>query len=261
MLDVQGLTVRYGARTVVDRVSFHVSEGQWLMLVGPNGAGKSTIVNAVSQGVPYAGEVQIGGRNAASYSPRALARRLGVLMQSQQVSYAFTVEEIVRLGRYAFAPSAFSASGGGDSEAVERALEAVGMRELRSRSVLRLSGGELQRAFLAQLLAQDPPLMLLDEPTNALDLPYQRAVFSLLTEWRQSPGRAIVSVVHDISLAAKYGTHALLLDGGKTIACGGIRDTLCEKNLARAYGMNVRAWMRELLSLWNEEAGGNTDGI
>ncbi len=261
MLDVQNLTVRYGDLTVVDGASFHVQAGQWLMIVGPNGAGKSTIINSISQGTPYGGAIRVAGEDIGTLRPSAIARKLGVLMQSHSVGYAYTVEEVVRLGRYAYAPSALHPRCKGDDSAVTDALIATGMEELRRQSVLQLSGGELQRTFLAQLFAQDPPLLLLDEPTNHLDLAYQQAVFALLTEWLKQPGRAIVSVVHDLSLAKKYGTHALLLNRGKTVACGAIRDTLTKENLMRAYGMDVYAWMQTLLSQWENGEERATDGV
>ena len=250
MLDVRDLTVRYGARTVVDRASFSVAGGQWLMLLGPNGAGKSTILSAISQGAPYSGSVSVCGLDARIVRPAALARRLGVLMQSHAVGYAFTVEEVVRLGRYAYAKGALSGRSAEDDAAVERALAETGLTALSGRSVLQLSGGELQRTFLAQLFAQNPSVLLLDEPTNNLDLVYQKQVFSQLSAWLQTPGRAIVSVVHDLSLALAYGTHALLLKGGVTVAYGAIGDVLTEENLARAYDMDVYAWMRMQLSQW-----------
>lgn len=261
MLDVRNLQVRYGARRVVNGVSFSVSEGQWLMLVGPNGAGKSTILNAISQGVPYGGEIKIGGMDARRYRPAQLSGRIGVLAQTHAVGYAFTVAEVVRLGRYAYAPSAFSGRSGDDEAAVERALAETGLTGLQGRSILQLSGGEVQRTFLAQLLAQDPEIMLLDEPTNNLDLVYQKQVFTLLSKWLRTPGRAIVSVVHDLSLALAYGTHALLLKDGDTLAYGAVSDVLTQENLLRAYDMDVAAWMRGQLGLWEKRREDSKDGL
>ena len=261
MLDVRNLSVRYGGLTVVDRVSFAVEPGRWLMLVGPNGAGKSTIVNAVSCGVPYTGEILLAGKSVLRYKPYELARRLGVLMQSHSVSYAYTVGEVVRLGRYAYAPSAFSPRCKEDAAAVDRAIAETGLTPLINQSVLQLSGGELQRVFLAQLFAQNPSLLLLDEPTNHLDLVYQKQTFALLSEWVRVPGRAIVSVVHDLSLAARYGTHALLLNRGKTVAYGEMADVLTRENLARAYDMDVFSWMQTLLKQWNTGEEGEAHGF
>ena len=250
MLTVQNITVRYGERSVVSDVSFTLSEGQWLMLVGPNGAGKSTLISAVAQSAPYAGHVELDGRDVRAFKSMELARLVGVLAQKHHAGYAFTVEEIVRLGRYAYRGGFLSARDGEEQQRVEAALKQTGMEALRQQSILSLSGGELQRAFLAQTFAQNPRILLLDEPANHLDLVYQKRVFSLLREWLAKPGRAVLSVVHDLSLARRYGTHALLLSGGHCVAQGELNDVLMPDKLAQVYDMDVYGWMRELLAQW-----------
>lgn len=250
MLEIRDLSVRYGQKTIVDRLSFSVQEGQWLMIVGPNGAGKSTALEAVTQAAPYTGSVLLDGQEVRRMKHTERARRMGVLMQKNFVGYSFTVEEVVRLGRYAHAPGVFSGHNGKDSAAVEEALELTGLTAQRAQSVLTLSGGELQRTFLAQVLAQQPRLLILDEPTNHLDLVYQKQVFSLIGRWLCEPGRAVVSVVHDLSLARAFGTDAVLLHHGKTVASGSVREVLRPENLDAVYDMDVAAWMRKLLSQW-----------
>lgn len=250
MLNVEHLSVRYGDLPVVDDVSFSVEAGEWLMLVGPNGAGKSTIVSALSGGAAYTGTVRLNGRDVKTLSPAARARDMGVLAQSHFVGYAFTVEEIVALGRYAYKRGAFSEGERGDGEKIDRALQSTGLLAQHSQSVLTLSGGELQRAFLAQVFAQEPRLLVLDEPTNHLDLKYQKQIFSLIAQWLQTPGRAVLSVVHDISLARAYGTRALLLNHGKVLAQGKMDEALNRDHLADAYDMDVYGWMTDMLSQW-----------
>ena len=252
LLEAKDLTVRYGALTILDKVSFSLEEGDWLMLVGPNGAGKSTVVNAVSQGAPYTGEVRCLGKDVRRCRAGELAKRLGVLSQTHTVGYAFTVESVVRLGRYAYSPGVFGGSRDEDDEAVRRALELTGMTAFAQQSVLTLSGGELQRTFLAQLFAQNPRVLILDEPTNHLDLVYQKQVFELIAGWLKTPGRAVVSVVHDLSLAKAYGTRALLLNHGKTVAQGTLEEVFTAKHLDAAYDMNVSEWMRTMLAQWPE---------
>lgn len=250
MLKAENVTVRYGARTVVQDLSFELKEGEWLMLVGPNGAGKSTLIEAIAGGVPYAGKITLAGRNIRAFRASELARRIGVLAQKNAVSYAYSVEEVVSLGRYAHA-SGFLASRDDDGgERVERALELTGLTELRRASVLTLSGGELQRTFLAQVFAQNPQILILDEPANHLDLIYQKHIFSLIETWLRQPGRAVVSVVHDLSLARKYGTHAVLMHRGQCAAQGKIGDVMTAEKLQAVYGMDVYGWMREMLGQW-----------
>jgi len=250
VLEVRDLRVRYGELTILDGVSFTLEDGQWLMVVGPNGAGKSTLVSAVSRGVDYTGQVLLNGVDTRKLRPAAMAREVGVLTQNHTVSYPFRVSEVVHLGRYAYFSGAFSAPGEEDEAKVERALEMTGMQPFKKQSVLKLSGGELQRTFLAQLFAQDPKLLLLDEPTNHLDLVYQKQIFTLIRDWIAGTGRSVLSVVHDLSLARAYGTHALLLHRGRLIASGRTDEVLSRENLESAYSMDVYAWMRDMLSQW-----------
>ena len=252
LLEAKDLTVRYGALTILDKVNFALEEGDWLMLVGPNGAGKSTVVNAVSQGAPYTGEVRCLGKDVRRCRAGELAKCIGVLSQTHTVGYAFTVESVVRLGRYAYSPGVFGGSRDEDDEAVRRALELTGMTAFARQSVLTLSGGELQRTFLAQLFAQNPRVLILDEPTNHLDLVYQKQVFELIANWLKTPGRAVVSVVHDLSLAKAYGTRAQLLNQGKTVSSGTVKEVFTPAHLNAAYDMNVSEWMRSMLSQWPE---------
>ena len=137
-----------------------------------------------------------------------------------------------------------------DSDKVEQALRMVGLWEMRRQSALTLSGGELQRAFLAQLFVQDPPLLLLDEPTSHLDFNYQIQTLELLDRWRQEEGRAIVSVMHDLSLARKFGSHALLLNKGVAHGFGPLEEILDDQHLNDVYGLDVRRFMKTLLEQW-----------
>lgn len=250
MLQAENVTVRFDGTTVVDRLSFTLEEGQWLMLAGPNGAGKSTLINAVSQGLPYEGRILLRCKDVRHYRIADLARNIGVLSQHHAVGYAYTVEEIVSLGRYAHRKGLF---GGRDSESdsqIEHALILTGMDTMRHRRMTELSGGEIQRTFLAQVFAQDPAILLLDEPANHLDLVYQKQIFSLISHWLAQPGRAVLSVVHDLSLARRYGTHAVLMQKGRCVAQGEIGEVLSADHLRQVYEMDVFGWMNELLGQW-----------
>lgn len=250
MLKGNHITVRYGEHTVVNDLSFSLQEGQWLMLVGPNGAGKSTLIEAISQGVPYTGSIKLEGRDIRRCKPARLAQKLGVLSQKNSVGYGYSVEEVVALGRYAYTSSFLSSRDDDGRNQVARALELTGLTSLRRTSVLNLSGGELQRTFLAQVFAQNPQVLILDEPANHLDLVYQKHIFSLIAQWLKEPGRAVMSVVHDLSLAKRYGTHAVLMNHGRCAAQGEIADVLTPENLCGVYDMDVYAWMHEMLEQW-----------
>ena len=253
MLEIRNLSVKYGTLTILDDVSFSVGNKQWVMIIGPNGAGKSTIVNAISRGTAYTGDILINGTDIKTCKASELARRFGILMQSSSVGYSFTVEEVVRLGRYVYSKGMLSNSSTEDDDKVEHALEMTGLTALRRQSILTLSGGERQRAFLAQILAQDPELLILDEPTNHLDLVYQKQTFELIKEWIEKSGRSVISVVHDLSLAKAYGTHALLLHNGRLVADGSTDEVLTRENLKSVYDMDVYGWMADMLSQWQGE--------
>ena len=251
LLEAEGITVKYGEQTVLKDVSLALDEGQWLMIAGQNGAGKSTLVNAISGAVPHAGSVFYRGQDVRHFKPRRLARCMGVLTQNHSLSYAFTVEEVVRLGRYPYSEGVFGKRGDGDEAMVAQALEQTGLTQLKHKSVLTLSGGELQRTFLAQLIAQNPQILILDEPSNNLDLVYQKQTFQLIAKWLKEEGRAAISISHDLSLAKAYGTHALLLEQGKTIAQGETEKVLTPENLHQAYSMDVYSWMQDMLGRWS----------
>ncbi len=250
MLKAEHLSVSYGSKQILRDVSFEVGKGRWLMIVGPNGAGKTTIINAVSQGVPYTGTVTYEGRDVRRMKSRELARCIGVLSQKHYVGYSFTTEEVIRLGRYSHRPGLFEGGRDESERLVKDAIEMTGMEPYLKQSVLTLSGGELQRAFLAQLFAQAPQMLLMHEPTNHLDLIYQKQVFALVREWIDRTGGAVVSVVHDLSLAKAYGTEALLLRSGEAVMQGSIAEVMTLQALQDVYGMDVYAWMREMYGQW-----------
>ena len=252
MLQVQNLSVCFGTHKIIDDLSFSLSEGSWLMIVGPNGAGKSTVLNAVMQGISYSGHIFVDGAELRKLPAASRARKIGVLSQNHYVNYDFTVEEIVRLGRFSYRKGLFDTRSDSDDDRIEQALALTGMAEKRSQTVTTLSGGELQRTFLAQVLAQDPQYLFLDEPTNHLDLIYQKEIFSLISEWLKTPGKAVCSVVHDLSLARKYGSDALLMHHGKAVAQGAAAEIFRPEPLNSVYQMDVGAWMRELLGEWED---------
>ena len=211
MLDVDRLSVRYGTKQIVDALSFSVSEGQWLMIAGPNGAGKSTALAAITQGTPYTGRVLFEGQNVRSMKPALRARAIGVLAQNHFVGYGFTVEEVVRLGRFAYAGGVFGRSREDDAGHVEQALTLTGLQDKRRQSVLTLSGGELQRTFLAQVLAQDPKLLLLDEPTNHLDMHATEWLEDYLLHFKGT----VLAISHDRWFLDKVAQRIIEIVNGK----------------------------------------------
>ncbi len=250
-LTVENLSVSLSGHPVLREVSFTARGGEWWMVTGPNGAGKTTLLRAIARTVAYAGETTLDGHSLRSMRRGALARELGVLSQIHGDAGGQTVEEIVRLGRYARRTGLLFPRDPGEGEAVEAALAAAGLTELRGRRMADLSGGERQRVYLAQVIAQDPRVLLLDEPVNHLDLRHQQQLFQLLRAWLGQGDRLLISVVHDLSLAKKYGTHALLLSEGCPLGAGPLQEVLTDEALNAAWQMDVAGWMRSLAAVWD----------
>ncbi|UNO42392.1 heme ABC transporter ATP-binding protein [Streptomyces sp. MST-110588] len=231
-----GLEVRLGDRTVLDGVELEVRTGEVLALVGPNGAGKSTLLAALAADLPAAaGEVRLDGRPVTDWRAPELARRRAVLPQSAAFSFPFTVEEVVRMGR---APWAGTGRAAQDDRAVAAAMAATEVDGFARRPLPALSGGERARVALARVLAQQVPLLLLDEPTAALDLRHQELVLRVCRE-RAAAGDAVVIVLHDLGLAAAYADRVAVLHDGRPAALGPPAEVFGEKLLTRVYRQPV----------------------
>ena len=215
--EARGLVVRLGGRAVLDGIDLAARAGRLTALVGPNGAGKSTLLAALAGDLaPAAGEVLVGGRDVAAWAPAELALRRSVLPQSATLAFPFPVGDVVRMGR---APWSGTPAQEADDEAVAWALAVTETSEFAARPFAELSGGERARVALARVLAQRAGLLLLDEPTAALDLRHQELVLRLARE-RAAAGDAVVVVLHDLGLAAAYADEVTVLDGGRVAASG-----------------------------------------
>ncbi|MGW1845708.1 heme ABC transporter ATP-binding protein [Streptomyces sp. NPDC001966] len=215
--EARGLRVRLGQRPVLDSIDLIARAGEVLALVGPNGAGKSTLLAALAADLPAErGEVRIDGRPVTGWSPAELALRRAVLPQSAALSFPFPVADVVRMGR---APWAGTERADEDDPAVASAMAATEVTEFAERPFSALSGGERARVALARVLAQRAPLLLLDEPTAALDLRHQELVLRICRE-RAAAGDAVVVVLHDLGLAAAYADRAAVLHSGRIAVLG-----------------------------------------
>ncbi|RDU24276.1 ABC transporter ATP-binding protein [Anaerosacchariphilus polymeriproducens] len=250
ILEINGLTVKMAGFTLVDQVTFNIREREKFIIVGPNGAGKSTIIKAISQSIPYSGEILYKGEDVAKMQKNQIARNIGVLAQHHSVNYSFTVEEIVELGRFSYRKDKLMIKE--EKEIIQEALEMTGMIEKRKQSVLTLSGGEIQRTFLAQLFAQNPNILILDEPTNYLDIQYQEQMFRVIEEWITSKNKAVLAVVHDLSLASYFGSEFLLMNQGKAVSRGRKEEVMIPEQLNLVYEMNVGSWLHYLYKHWEK---------
>lgn len=236
---VSNLTCRYDSRTVVDRISFSVREGEFFIIIGPNGSGKSTLMNTIA-GLLKADDdtVRIKGRTLADYPRKRLARTIAMVRQQASVDFPFTVAEIVMMGR---APhqGMLGLERQSDKEAVEEALAFTDLQGLADRKIHQLSGGECQRVFIARAICQAPEIMLLDEPTAALDLAHQTRIMDLMEKLKNEKGTTIVMISHDINLASLYADTLMLLQGGRIVQSGPPDRVLTYDILESAYGCNL----------------------
>ncbi|MFR9722420.1 heme ABC transporter ATP-binding protein [Streptomyces sp. MS19] len=228
----RGVSLALGGRAVLDGVDVAVAAGEVLALVGPNGAGKSTLLSVLAADQrPDSGGVTVAGRPAADWSAPELALRRSVLPQSATLSFPFTVGDVVRMGR---APWAGTRAEDEDDAAVAEAMAATEVAPFAGRPFSALSGGERARVALARVLAQRAPLLLLDEPTAALDLRHQELVLRVCREQARA-GRAVVVVLHDLGLAAAYADRAVVLHQGRVATDGPPAEVFTEELLSRVY--------------------------
>jgi iron complex transport system ATP-binding protein len=239
MLEARDLRVSFGRAEVVCGISTAVSRGEWVALIGSNGAGKTTTLRALAGLVPFRGQVLLDGSPLLAASRRQIARRIAVVPQHPQTPPQLTVGEYVLLGRTPHL-GYLAAETQADRVAASRAIERLTLGALSQRPLGSLSGGELQRAVLARALAQEASVLLLDEPTSALDLGRQQQALELVDRLRREEGLAVVSAMHDLSLAGQFADRLLLLDGGSVVADGPAREVLTEARIGSHYGAHVR---------------------
>ncbi|MGE0715456.1 MAG: ABC transporter ATP-binding protein [Alphaproteobacteria bacterium] len=242
-LSLAGVGVHLDGRGVVDGVTLDVAKGALVALVGPNGAGKTTLLRAVAGILPHVGRVLVAGRDAATLTPAMRARAVAYLPQQRDIAWRLSARDVVALGRLPHRPAGRGPSEA-DRAAVERALRDVDAATLADRPATRLSGGERARVLLARALAQEAPLLLVDEPTAALDPFHQLHVMALLRA-RADEGASVVAVLHDLASAARFAHSVVLMDRGRVVASGPPATVLTVDHLARTYRVHPLAGRHE----------------
>lgn len=246
-LDGRDLVLRYGGEPVVHGVSVALEPGRVTALVGPNGSGKSTLLRALSRLHQVdGGRVTLGApdgaaeRDAALLSPREFAREVTLFSQSRPAPQGLTVAEVVAFGRHPYRRG-FAGPTAEDTAAVDRAMGVTGVRDMAGRLVGELSGGEMQRVWLAACLAQDTGVVLLDEPTNHLDLRYQFETLDLVRDLVEKHGIAVGIVLHDLDQASRIADTLVLMRAGRVHAAGAPVDVLTAENIGEVYDIRVEA--------------------
>ena len=239
MLSIRDLSFGYDGHSVLNGISLDVGEGELVGIVGPNGCGKSTLLKLVS-GVlrSQSGAILLRGSDATLLKPRRRAMQVAVVPQTPVVPPTFTALEIVLMGRTPHL-SLLQWESREDLETTQRAMELTDCWELAGQPVGTLSGGERQRVLIARALAQEAPLLLLDEPTASLDLAYQAGVFDLIAGLLEKRGGAVLAAIHDLTLAAQYCHRIALLHEGRILVDGPVREVLTPQNIRTVYGVDA----------------------
>jgi iron complex transport system ATP-binding protein len=250
MLEIKDLFCGYRGADVIRGISLRAERGEVFCIVGPNGCGKTTLLKSIVRLIPYRGSITLDGREVSSFSRKALARKIALLGQNSELYFPYSVYDTAALGRYPHGGGFLRDRSRADDLIITDILKKLELYEVRDRMINELSGGQLQRVFLAQTLVQDPEFILLDEPTNHLDLKHQVELLRYLTQWAKENNRTVVGVLHDLNLARFFAHTAAVLGDGKLIACGRPETVLDGETLKGLYGIDIRQFMLDSLENW-----------
>lgn len=237
-LHASHLKLGYDNKIIADDLSVAIPDGAFTVIVGPNACGKSTLLRALCRLLkPSAGEVMLDGKNISNFATKALARELGLLPQTSIAPDSITVADLVSRGRYPH-QSLLKQWTQADKQAVEAAMAATNVSQLADRSVDELSGGQRQRVWVAMALAQQTPLLLLDEPTTYLDIAHQIELLDLFRQLNREHSQTLIAVLHDLNHACRYADHIIAMRDGKIVAEGNPAEIITAELVERVFGMS-----------------------
>jgi iron complex transport system ATP-binding protein len=238
-IQTDNLVFAYDSRLVLDRAQLRFERGEMVALLGPNGSGKTTLLKVLSGVLRGSGDVRVGGRELRTYGRRELSKFIGVVPQESQLVFPYTVAEIVLMGRASrHGPFAFESAR--DLQVARKSMEATEIASLADRYMHELSGGEKQRVMIARALAQEPEILLLDEPAAFLDLKHQVHILDLMRRLHRDHGLTIIAALHDLNLAALFFPRLVMLHNGKVYRDGPPEEVLNEETIDQVYGIRVR---------------------
>lgn len=237
MIEVRNLNFSYGTKKILKDINLKIDSGEFAGIIGPNGSGKTTLLKNICRVLkPDQGIVLIDDRTY--YKPKELAQKLAMISENGPINFDFTVLEVVLMGRTPFLRR-FQWEGKEDIEIAKKSMAATDVLQFIERPITQLSTGERQRVFIAQCLAQTPKIILLDEPTNYLDINHKIKIFNFFSTLNKEKGVTILSVLHDFNLASRYCDKLILMSGGEIFASGKTEDVLTVENIQKVYGINV----------------------
>ncbi len=252
MLEGRNIHCSYGETEVLREISFSLQEGELLCIIGANGSGKSTLLHALTGLVPAQGEISLLGKPLASVKGKKRAQAMALLSQHSHVEFPYTVWDTVAMGRYCHHSWGLSPLSTQEQALVSQCIAKVGLEGEKDNLLSQLSGGQLQRVYLARTFAQNPRIILLDEPTNHLDLKVQLDLLQHLKQWLQEAGHGMIGVFHDLNLVRHYADKVLLLERGHCVAFGSREEVMTKANLIQAFHLDVCAFMEDSYKKWKE---------
>lgn len=240
-MNIQELTKTYDGKTVVDSVSFEIPKGKVLSLIGPNGAGKSTVMGMISRLIARdEGMVDFHGKDIGKWKSRELSKKLAILTQSNQIQMKLTVQEPVAFGRFPYSGNRITKE---DQEIIDQAIAYMELEEMRDRFIDELSGGQRQRAMIAMVIAQDTDYVLLDEPTNNLDIYHAANMMKIVRRLCDELGKTVVLVLHEINYAAFYSDYICAFVDGRIAKFGTVEEVMTKENLSEIYQVDFEIQM------------------
>jgi iron complex transport system ATP-binding protein len=251
MLQFKNVNCGYTDFNICKNINWNVRKGEFTCIIGPNGAGKTTLLKSISGIVNYQGDIFLEDKSLKNIKRKVLGRKIALLSQNSASYFSYSIYDTVMLGRYPHLEGFFGVPKAKDHQIVLDALEQVELLEQKDDKIDALSGGQLQRVFLARTIAQQPEIILLDEPTNHLDFKYQVEILDFVKKWLKKDKKIVIAVLHDLNLVQKYSDDVLLLHHGQIFSKGKTKEVLTKENLEQVYGIDVKQWMQSLLSLWD----------
>ena len=240
MISIENISAGYGSEIVLHEVGMRAEAGEFIGIIGPNGSGKTTMLRTISGVLALrGGKIMFDGKNLKKINRQKLAQTMACLSQELSLNLSFTVREIVLMGRFPHVRK-FGGETQKDFEIAAEAMEFADVSHLAGRLITEISGGEKQRALIAMCLAQEPKILLLDEPTNHLDISHQLGTLDLIKNLNHQRDMTVISVFHDLNLAAEYCDKLLVLADGKVAAFGAVQDVLTAEMILKVYGAKVR---------------------
>jgi len=250
MLKVRNLYCGYDGKDVIKDFNIDITRGQNVSIVGPNGCGKSTLLKAMVSLIDYKGNIFLDGKEVKSIKRKELAKKVALMSQNSQIYFPYTVYETVALGRYAHIDGVFARLSKKDEEIILNCLSNVGILDLKDKLINELSGGQLQRVYLARVFAQEPDVILLDEPTNHLDLKCQIEILEHINKWTKENQKTVIGVLHDLNLVQMFSDDVIMLSEGYIVSKGKTKDVLSEDKLKEVYGVDIKKFMINALEKW-----------